>query len=253
MPRSTYRNQLNHFFKETAMENKYRVEIDPKYHVIIRPALQGMRWSEALAEAINRILLLHSEDSREHWQLNLCHNLLARTSEATYADDLLQYKAELDVAAEAQYDGSISPEAMSDGMWARHCSSHEEAVFEYFGELRRTNGRTDTVPTDTVVVWGLQSTGTGRWIAMADKYGVTSLQIFRTRELAEGFQCEGNRVVWMHTKEWWKKIEDAVKTGYPTQVIVLSDCVDGRTDERIYRIDDIITAGLDEFIADFTF
>lgn len=225
----------------------YRVTIDPQYHVFIHPASNGIAWSDARAEAIGLIQAFLKEGIREHWHLMLCQYCLERTSEATYADDLTQYKAELDNAAKAEYDRSLSPESLSDGMWARRCSSFGETVLEYFEDLRRNNGRIDTPPNDAVI-WGLRSIDSGRWVCNADKYGVTSFQIFRTRALAERFQMRSD-VVWMHPRDWWKKVEDAAKTGYPTQVIVLADLVNGTTDERIYRVDDLVTGGPDEFIA----
>jgi hypothetical protein len=51
----------------------------------------------------------------------------------------------------------------------------------------------------------------------------------QTRQLADQFQCEGNRVVWMHPTDWWRKVEDAVKTGYPPNVLLLEDIRNGRT------------------------
>ena len=108
------------------------------------------------------------------------------------------------------------------------------AAGDYFRRLRETNGNTGTPPSGQVIVWGLRSTDTGRWIGNRDSQGAECLQIFRTRELAARIQGPGTTVVWMQLSDWWQKVTDAVKTGYPSTVNLLYDIENEHTIERCY-------------------
>ena len=164
----------------------YRVKTDPQYHVILEAAKHGDRWPDAREKALNRIATLRAEGAREDWQLLLCQFFLITTSESTYADDLAHYKAELEKANHTQPDRAISPEAMSDGVSAQHLSALRDGVGDYFSECLMNNGQTGPPPNE-LVLWGLRSTDTGRWIRNTDSRGVEALQIFRTDELARAF------------------------------------------------------------------
>jgi hypothetical protein len=122
----------------------------------------------------------------------------------------------------------ISPEAMSDAAWVEHLSTLGFKGGKDIQSLRKTNGSTEVPPADGVIVWGLRSTKTGRWIGNRDVNGVPCLQAFRTRELAEGYLYFGNQVVWMHASDWWLKVEDAAKTGFPPRVNLLCAVEDGQ-------------------------
>jgi hypothetical protein len=76
------------------------------------------------------------------------------------------------------------------------------------------------------------------------------LQVFRTRELAAMHQMPGNTVVWMSVVQWWKKVLDAAKTGYPPNVDLLYGITDGHTDERVFFCQNMASCatGLLEFI-----
>ena len=85
----------------------------------------------------------------------------------------------------------ISAEAEPGEIWV------SSATWEDCCRLRETNGNTSVPPTGAIVIWGLRSTATGRWVGNDDVRGVPCLQVFRSRELAEQFQSSGNEVVWM--------------------------------------------------------
>ena len=122
--------------------------------------------------------------------------------------------------------GVISPEALPGEAWVKHTTWNDSR------ELCESNGNTNAPPSDDVVVWGLRSTETGRWISISDVYGEQCLLVFRTRELAERYRCDSNKVVWMRPATWWRKVEDAAKTGYPPRVNLLYGIRNGHTDER---------------------
>ena len=126
------------------------------------------------------------------------------------------------------------PEALPDEMWTRFVRFLGSAGLRYVRFLVETNGNTGEPPPDESVVWGLRSTDTGRWIRNHDVKGVPCLQAFKTRELAKRYQCAGNEVVWMHASDWWRKVEDAAKTGFPPRVNLLSGIEDGRTIEHTW-------------------
>lgn len=119
-------------------------------------------------------------------------------------------------------------------------------------ELRRCNGNAGDPPEGKFVVWGLRSTSSGRWINNADKFGVESLQVFRTRELASQFKRDGNEVVWMTAPRWWQKVSDAAKTRHPTQVLALTGIHDGRTEELIYDVATLVASDreIDDLVAE---
>jgi hypothetical protein len=229
----------------------YCVNLDPHYHVTLHAKENGKCWQEAIAEALTLIETLRAQGDRNDWEIMLCHHFLLCSDESNYFKGLAVYKAELDKARCTQPDVTLSPEALSDGMRVQCLISLCDGGKEYIEHCQANNGNINSPPSDGNVIWGLQSTETGRWIPNCDSEGVICLQIFRTRQLAERFQCEGNRVVWMHPKEWWKKVEDSATTGYPTNVIVLTNYRNGKTVELVYPIQTLVTGAPDEFIKHF--
>jgi len=229
---------------------RYKVRFDPKYHVLLEPSEQGDRWAKAHKKAIRCLERLRAEGIGDDWQLALCAFVLGKTSERTYAADLAHYQAELERASRAQPDPTISPEALSDGVFPRLLYALGSGGSDFISDCLKNNGRTDAPPQNVTVVWGLRSTYTGRWLSNVDVQGVESLNIFRTRELAQRYQSSGNEVVWMYPAQWWRKVLDAAKTGYPRNVLFLEDVADERTVELVFRIEDIVTAGPETFIAE---
>ena len=43
---------------------------------------------------------------------------------------------------------------------------------------------------------------------------------------------------------------DAAQTGYPRNVVFLADIADGRTDELVFRVEDLVETGMETFVAD---
>jgi len=137
---------------------------------------------------------------------------------------------------EKTYD-ACSPEALTYDEWLKYLRSLGVRALEYVQHLLETNGST-APPPGRIVIWGLRSNASGRWIGNGWD-GVEALQVFRTRELAERTQIPGNSVVWLHPLAWWRKVEDAAKTGYPPEVFVLRDIVNGQTQEATYQCKDL--------------
>ena len=128
---------------------------------------------------------------------------------------------------------SISREALPGEAWVK------QTTWDDSRELCESNGDTDAPPSDDVVVWGLRSTETGRWIGINDVYGEECLLVFRTRELAERYTCDSNEVVWMRPANWWRKVVDAAKTGYPPRVNLLHGIENGHTDRAHMALEDL--------------
>jgi hypothetical protein len=148
----------------------------------------------------------------------------------------------IETLTECDY-GAISPEALPGEAWVK------QTTWDDSRELCESNGNTDAPPSDGVVVWGLRSIETGRWISISDVYGEQCLLVFRTRELAERYRCDSNEVVWMRPAAWWRKVEDAAKTGYPPRVNLLYGIENGHTDERTWSCKTLAQeGGLEAFI-----
>lgn len=141
----------------------------------------------------------------------------------------------------------LSPEAIPSKEWMNQLDKEGVAVFAYPKEV---NGETGTPPEDVTVVWGLRSKTTGRWLNHQDQAGMDCLQVYRSRQLAEDAQCrlnQGHEVVWMQVAYWWRKVEDAARTGYPLLVHLVD-----HTAERVYNCKALVESpdGLEQFVTD---
>jgi hypothetical protein len=136
---------------------------------------------------------------------------------------------EKDMRTIEQTSERISPEAMSAAKWLEHLDSLGlDEGRNYILSLLETNGSTEAPPADGIIVWGLRSTASGRWIGNRDADGVDCLQAFSARDLAELFHRPGNEVVWMDVRDWLRKVEDVAKTGFPPTINLLYGIEDGQ-------------------------
>ena len=136
----------------------------------------------------------------------------------------------------------VSPEAFGGEAWLCHLGVLGMEGLSLVQRLLETNGRTDAPPEGELVVWGLRSTYTGRWVGMSDPHGNDSLLVFRTHELASACQSDDNSVVWMTVEDWWQKVLDAAETGYPAHVHILWNVDEERTYEEMFRCSDLLSA-----------
>lgn len=146
----------------------------------------------------------------------------------------------------------LSPEVIPVSKWMSQLGKEGVAAFTC---LKETNGDTGTPPEQATVVWGLRSKTTGRWLNHQDESGVDCLQVFGSRKLAEDAQGRlnhGYEVVWMQVAYWWRKVEDAARTGYPLQVHLVVGTTEDHTAEHVYSCKDLAAApgGLEQFMTD---
>ncbi|MHB8974820.1 MAG: hypothetical protein ACYC3X_30880 [Pirellulaceae bacterium] len=137
----------------------------------------------------------------------------------------------------------LSPEAIRPEEFSNYLSSLGDDASRYIQKLRDTNGSTEPKDDDPHILWAVRDESTGRCIGETRPGGSEHLYVSLTRSLAidaaavelgignastaekEAAVAQSNlAVVWMDLADFREKVCDAVKTGYPTSLILRCAC-----------------------------